>query len=173
MKKKIIGLVLISSVGLLVSPILSQKASALTSSTSVTVIPGPLTLVSASDVNYGQITLNGRNQIKVENSTLRFNDFRGRSNEGWEVTVKRNSEVDNKGIILRMRGTGINQESNRVTLANKFELSTDAERLVSLSGPVTQPNEFEVAIENELQVQRNAISGESQTVLTWDLRAQP
>lgn len=173
MKKKIVSLVVISSVSLFVSPFLSQKVEALTSSTSVTVIPGPLTLVSASDVDYGQITLNGREQVKVESSSLRFNDFRGQSSAGWEVTVKRSSEIDNKGIILRMRGTGINQESNRVTLANKFELSTDAERLVSLSGPVTQPNEFEVAIENELQVQRNAISGESQTVLTWDLRAQP
>lgn len=173
MKKKIVSLVMISSVSLFVSPLISQRVEALTSSTSVTVIPGPLTLVSASDVDYGEITLNGRNQIKVENSVLRFNDFRGRSNSGWEVTVKRNSEVDNKGIILRMRGTSINQESNRVAIANKFELSTDAERLVSLNGPVTQPNEFEVRLENELEVQGDAASGQSQTVLTWDLRAQP
>lgn len=63
---------------------------------SVNVKAGPLDLKSVDNISFGDVIINGKNQMinSIDNSTVSISDLRGSNDTGWALKVKK--------IIIKM-----------------------------------------------------------------------
>lgn len=71
-----------------------QAVETINSQANVSILGGPLSINGIEEMNFGNIELNGKDQIKTGDSiSVTFSDYRGSNNEGFELTVKSDSAL--------------------------------------------------------------------------------
>lgn len=151
-----------------------QAVETINSQANVSILGGPLSINGIEEMNFGNIELNGKDQIKTGDSiSVTFSDYRGSNNEGFELTVKSDSAFDNKGLNLKLNPTA--SSDSQVTLAPEFEVTNELHQVVigeqeKLKGTAT---DYDVTVGNELIAAKSAKAGSYQSILTWNLTATP
>lgn len=166
----ILGICTSSYENVLADNVLSGSTSAV-----IKVAPGDLTITPEKSIDFGTVTLNGKNQTVSENkATVNVSDYRG-TGAGWSLTVKEDQEI--KGLEMQV-APSIDSKTTAGTVADKFSVNTQDQRFAevtkeSAKSHPTDALETQIKLNSTLNLAKELASNSYSMNLIWTLTAGP
>ncbi|MDQ8240762.1 WxL domain-containing protein [Enterococcus faecium] len=152
-------------------------ADTLSGNTTVTtnVVPGDLSVLPTKTIDFGTVTLNGKDQIVNENkSTVEVSDFRG-IGSGWTLTLKEEQEI--KGLEMKV-APSIDAKSTAATVSGEFSLNTQDHKFAEVTKASAKSHPLEeldtaMKLNSKLKLAKDLASKSYSMNLVWTLIAGP
>ncbi|EME8213741.1 WxL domain-containing protein [Enterococcus faecium] len=155
--------------------VLADNVTSGTTNAVISVKPGDLTVTPEKTIDFGSITLNGKNQTVSENkATVNVSDYRGTS-AGWSLTLKEDHEI--KGLEMLV-APSIDSKTTAGTVSEKFSVNTQDQKFAevtkdSAKSHPTDALETQIKLNSTLNLAKDLASNSYSMNLIWTLTAGP
>ncbi|EJP82953.1 WxL domain-containing protein [Bacillus cereus] len=144
---------------------------------SVNVKAGPLDLKSVDNISFGDVIINGKNQMinSIDNSTVSISDLRGSNDTGWALKVKKDNNKDgfkDKGLDLNFNPS---TSASYVTLSGEMTINNEDQTVAKVSDINIKDTEFATNIDlnPKLNIAAKTFANAYSAKLVWNLAAGP
>lgn len=141
----------------------------------IKVAPGDLTITPEKSIDFGTVTLNGKNQTVSENkATVNVSDYRG-TGAGWSLTVKEDQEI--KGLEMQV-APSIDSKATDATVFEKFSVNTQNQKFAEVTKEKAKERpadalETQIRLNSTLNLAKELASNSYSMNLIWTLTAGP